>query len=469
MLEQSVGALWQIRGIFEIAISQRNHQQRRLLQLQIVKKVFSAIDDDLLRVGDLINGVLDFDQCCGENLETIVGYGVCEELDNLKTHYDGLPDFLNKFEVASAEGKEFFYTTSRTRQLDDVLGDLYHMILDMERAILRNLATRVEEYADTLKDAAKVAAEIDCLLSLSVAARDYGYTRPELTEEDVLIIENGRHVLQEMTVDRFVPNDTRVTEEGRVNIITGPNYSGKSVYAKQVALIAFLAHIGSFVPADKAVIGLIDRIFSRMASRETIGLSQSSFLVDLNQIAVMLRHSTPRSLCIIDEFGKGTLTADGIGLLCATLHEYASRPSPPKVMACTHFSEVFDESYLPQSSIIKFHTMSVMDSNERENEKNGEDIVFLYRLVPGYEVPSYGVHCAELAGVSEGILLRSRQIQNLLLSGMPIDRLNSPGVVSRDQEYKLLVDKLLELDCKKGDVKAFVEENLKHNGGVEDT
>ncbi|KAL3696346.1 hypothetical protein R1sor_010422 [Riccia sorocarpa] len=495
--------------------------------------VFSAIGDELMRVGDLINGVLEFDQCCGENLETIVAYGLCEELDNLKNLYDGLPDFLNKvtdaemrelshmgcasqgstvyvpqvgyflrftegreaellmpgcsnyeyaFEATTAEGKEFFYRTARTEELDSVLGDLYHKILDMERAILRNLATKVEHYTDTLKDAAKVAAEIDCLLSFSLAARDYGYIQPELTENDVLIIENGRHVLQEMTVDRFVPNDTRITDEGRVNIITGPNYSGKSVYSKQVALIAFLAHIGSFVPADKAVVGLIDRIFSRVASRETIGVSQSTFMIDLNQIAVMLRHSTARSLCLIDEFGKGTLTADGIGLLCATLHEFASRPSAPKVIASTHFSEVFDQTYLPQSPKIRFHTMSVMDSTEKDNENSGEDIVFLYRLVPGYKVPSYetvelttfalnitaGIHCADLAGVSKGILDRSRQIQKLLLSGTPIHRLNIPGVESRDQEYKLLVQNLLALDCKRGDVRAFVNEYLEHQNNIGD-
>ncbi|BBN02988.1 DNA mismatch repair protein MSH5 [Marchantia polymorpha subsp. ruderalis] len=397
-LVESVGALWQIRGIFEVETSQRHDHQIEFTQLHIVGKVFSAIGDDLAHVGHLITGVLDFDQSCGENLETIVAYGLCEELDKLKTLYKGLPDFLNKvtdlemknisediseyqvstvyvpqvgyflrlmgnleesvaerfpylelaFVAETAEGKECFYRTHRTLELDKVLGDLYHKILDMERAILRNLAANIEEYTQTLESAAKVAAEIDCVTALAIAARDYGYVRPDLREDDVLIIENGRHVLQEMTANRYVPNDTHITKEGRINIVTGPNYSGKSIYAKQVALITFLAHIGSFVPADKAIIGIQDRIFTRVASKETVGISQSSFMIDLNQISVMLRHSTSRSLCLIDEFGKGTLTSDGIGLLCATLLEFASRKSPPKVLACTHFSEIFDENNLPK-------------------------------------------------------------------------------------------------------------------------
>ncbi|KAH8942338.1 hypothetical protein BDL97_14G094000 [Sphagnum fallax] len=186
---------------------------------------------------------------------------------------------------------------------------------------------------------------------------------------------------------------------GRVCVVSGPNYSGKSIYLKQVALIVFLAHIGSFVPAEKAIVGLTDRIFTRIASKETMAVSQSSFMIDLHQIAIMLRHATSKSLCLIDEFGKGTLTTDGVGLLCSTLKQFADWELPPKVLACTHFSEVFNPKFLPKSENLAFYTMSILEPDDGQQSSGSiDDIVFLYRLVLGHAVPSYGVHCAELAG-----------------------------------------------------------------------
>ncbi|XP_073388426.1 DNA mismatch repair protein MSH5-like isoform X5 [Physcomitrium patens] len=459
---QSVSALIHIRAMFEVAVSQRHQSQISLIDLQIVKKVMSQITEDLMYVNSIVAGVIDFDQRCGDSSKTMVAYGVCEELDELKNIFEGLPDFLNqitgvelndlKLQVGSEEaaicyipqvgyllkfeskmldeytlesrpdiqlafegGIEggYFYHTSKTRELDEVIGDILHKILDMEHAILRDLERRVLIYASALRHAADVAAEIDCLVALSTVAHDQKYVRPQLSENNVLMIKAGRaylrcrHPLQECIVNTFVPNDTNIDQSSRINIISGPNYSGKSIYAKQVALIVFLAHIGSFVPAEAAVIGLTDR------------------------------HATSRSLCVIDEFGKGTLVPDGVGLLCATLHHLTTQEEKPKVLACTHFCEVFDENYLPKSQNISFYTMSVLEPDGHKNAVRGVDeIVFLYRLVPGRVVPSYGIHCAELAGVPAEILKRCVEISECTKEGRPIERLGTRRTTAMDQIYK---------------------------------
>ncbi|KAG0569294.1 hypothetical protein M758_6G076000 [Ceratodon purpureus] len=507
---ESVSALIHIRGMFEVAVSQRHQIQVPLIDLQIVKKVASKITEDLIYVNGVVAGVIDFDQRCGESSETMVAYGVCEELDELKNIFEGLPDFLNKITTVELNALElqlspeeaaicyipqvgyllrfeamvldeytlerrpdiqlafkggieggYFYHTSKTRELDEVVGDIFHKIMDMEQAILRDLERRVLVYASALRQAADVAAEIDCLVALSNVAHDQKYVRPQLSKENVLMIKAGRHPLQECTVNTFVPNDTNIEQfSGRINIISGPNYSGKSIYLKQVALVVFLAHIGSFVPAEAAVIGLTDRIFSRVSSKETMAVQQSAFMIDLHQIAFMLRHATPRSLCVIDEFGKGTLVPDGVGLLCATLHQVASQDVSPKVLACTHFCEVFDEGYLPKSQNISFHTMSVLEPERSENSSGSrvDEIVFLYRLIPGRVVPSYGIRCAELAGVPVEILERCVEILECAKEGRPIERLGTQRTTTMDQMYKTMGEQLQKFDCEKDDLNKFLSE-----------
>lgn len=315
------------------------------------------------------------------------------------------------------------------------------------------------EFSIHFKYASEAVAELDCILSLAFAAHEHKLQRPELTKANKIVIKNGRHLLTDLLVENFIPNDTEMLpEDGRIQIVTGPNFSGKSCYAKQVALITFLAHIGSFVPADEAQIGLTDRIFTRLASKESAAIPQSTFLVDLTQVSAMLRHSTERSLCIIDEFGKGTLGTDGVGLLCATVQQLAKRSCSPKVILSTHFSEILKPQYLLHSRQLAFYTMRVMvfsgpttlhtwqkNSNgspkhaanssllidngegndgavcqlghepfidaEKTAVQQDEELVFLYKLAPGHAAPSFGVHCAQLAGM--------RQVRRCILNGIP--------------------------------------------------
>lgn len=241
---------------------------------------------------------------------------------------------------------------------------------------------------------------------------------------------------------------------GRINIITGPNYSGKSIYIKQVALIVFLSHIGSFVPADAATVGLTDRIFCAMGSK-FMNAEQSTFMIDLHQVGMMLRHATSRSLCLLDEFGKGTLTEDGTGLLGGTINHFITCYDPPKVLVCTHLTEIFNDSCIQESDNIKYYTMSVLRPDDGTDI---EDIVFLYRLVPGHALLSYGLHCALLAGVPEEVIKRAASLLNAIGNNNHVDRLCNDKISAQDRQYKDTIDKMLSFDACNGDLNLFFQD-----------
>jgi DNA mismatch repair protein MSH5 len=300
--------------------------------------------------------------------------------------------------------------------------------------VLRDLRRRVLSSAPSIRDASRCVAEVDCLLSLSRAAVAFGLRRPTLTRESRLSVVGGRHLLQEAASgDRraSIPNDAVAPpcpNGGRVTIVTGPTMSGKSVYVKSIAIIAFLAHVGSFVPAESAVVGVVDRIFTRVVSHDSIAqrVGQSSFAHDLSQISLMINNATPRSLCIVDEFGKGTKTADGVGLLGGFLRAVSEIPEPPIVFAATHFSDVTDDAFVPRNANMNYLTMSVYAS-EAEHEPRGREydvagdmdgdasyrppeITFLYKAVPGVSTRAYSARCAREAGLPRVVLERIEEL-----------------------------------------------------------
>ncbi|KAJ8442960.1 hypothetical protein Cgig2_019533 [Carnegiea gigantea] len=394
-LFQSLSSLLHLNKIFEVGISESLREHVKHLNLDIVDKAMSCITTELSYVYELVVGVIDVTRVKEKHYETIVKEGFCEEVSALELarlpHLRGnkhvpcivylhqigyllcifeekldestlrnLEDIEFAFSDGDDDPQSFFYHTSKTRELDNVLGDIYHKILgvyflqlslllasciiDMERAITRDLISHVLLFSTHLLKAVNFAAELDCFLSLALVAHQNKYVRPILTTDTILDIQNGRHVLQEMTVDTFIPNDTKILDDGRINIITGPNYSGKSIYIKQVALIVFLSHIGSFVPADAAVVGLTDRIFCATGSK-AMTAEQSTFMIDLHQVGMMLRQATPRSLCLLDEFGKGTLTEGKISsfpsIFSVLFYELVAL-----VLICTHLTEIFNDDWL---------------------------------------------------------------------------------------------------------------------------
>ncbi|CAH0405561.1 unnamed protein product [Chilo suppressalis] len=243
---------------------------------------------------------------------------------------------------------------------------------------------------------------------MSKVSKEFGFVRPTLVREKVLNIKQGRHPLAAATCDSFVPNDTNSSlESGYVKILTGANSSGKSVYMKQIGLIVYLAHIGSFVPAERATIGVISHIYSRIHSTECVATHMSAFLIDLRQMALALQESTPDSLIIIDEFGKGTSEVDGLSLLAACLNTFLFRGEEcPHLFLSTHFLDV--PKFIVNTPIVRFmrfdHTL-----------QDGEP-VFLFRLVEGSADCSFGHQVAEASGVAPNVVQRARQVLEAMKS-----------------------------------------------------
>ncbi|XP_077432327.1 mutS protein homolog 5 isoform X3 [Vanacampus margaritifer] len=273
-----------------------------------------------------------------------------------------LPNMVEKddFEL---QGLEFMflsedrlhYRSQRTKELDGLLGDLHCDIRDMETSIMTQLQNAVLERSAALYKVLDLAAELDCLMALSKASQEYGYTSPKLVSRKAISIDQGRHPLLEVCSPVFVANSFESFEsQGRIKIITGPNSSGKSIYLKQVGLIVFMALIGSDVPAKGAEIGLVDAIFTCMPGRESVSVGLSTFMIDLNQMSQTLNSSTGNSLVLIDEFGKGTNTVDGLSLLAATISHWLKKAPVdiPHILLATNFHSLLQLGLLPTSNLM---------------------------------------------------------------------------------------------------------------------
>lgn len=301
--------------------------------------------------------------------------------------------------------------------------------LGREIEILHELASQVLCHKEALVRASDVCGDLDGIVALGIGAKRYGWVAPTMTDASSIIhIEKGRHPLQELAVPQYIPNDCylgrdRQTEsldnwpdhDTNVLVLTGPNHSGKSIYLRQVALIVYLAHIGSFVPAQSATVGVTDRILTRMTTQEGVCRNESAFSIDLRQMALATGSVTRRSLVLVDEFGKGTQAEDGVALMAALIDNLASlRSETPRVLAATHHHELFESGVLKIGSNI---TLAHMDARiDVENEGSGDELVFLYALVLGEASTSFGVRCAAINGVDTDVVQRAEEITALLAS-----------------------------------------------------
>ncbi|XP_013398574.1 mutS protein homolog 5 [Lingula anatina] len=465
-------------------------------KIDIFEKISTAFTEDLHRIAILISKIVDFDESFAQN-RFVVKPNVDPTLDEKKKTYNGLPDFMTtvaqeelsklsedilecnviylpqlgyllaipkskfleekEYQVPGLDFMFFsndtsYFKSARTRELDHLLGDTQCDITDHETSIMHRLQNTILEHCKVLLDIMDLTAHLDCLLALATCAREYNYVRPELTTENIIVIQSGRHPLQELCCSPFVPNATMSGgDHGKMKVLTGPNASGKSVYLKQVALITFLAHIGSYVPAESARIGLLDRIFSRIKTMESVSVGLSTFMIDLNQVSAAINNATQNSLIILDEFGKGTETTDGLALLCSCLkHWLALGSSCPHVLVSTHFHGLIQHRLLPNSQQLKFQTMDIV--------QNETELVFLYQLIDGSTNCSQACHIAAQAGLPKEIVSRGLEVSELLRKGEPVHRQNTSITLALYRRCENVVNKFLQLDLEKENLKAFLQE-----------
>jgi DNA mismatch repair protein MutS len=319
-----------------------------------------------------------------------------------KKHSDRVPaEYIRKQSLVNAER----FISPKLKEYEEEITGAEEKIFALEQTLFEEIRSTVSLAGSRIQGMAKIISEVDALSSFAETAHRYNYCQPEFTQDRNLSIDNGRHPLIERidpTV-RFISNDTFLDSvEQQIIIITGPNMAGKSTYLRQVALIALMAQIGSFVPADRASLGITDRIFSRVGAQDHLLKGQSTFMVEMNETANILNNATPDSLIILDEIGRGTSTFDGISIAWAIveyLHK-ADQGGGPKTLFATHYHELTDLSrVLP----------GVKNFNVQVKEWNDE-IIFLRKIVPGGTDKSYGIQVARLAGLPKRVLDRAHEV-----------------------------------------------------------
>jgi DNA mismatch repair protein MutS len=320
-------------------------------------------------------------------------------------------DYIRKQTLTGAER----YLTPELKEKEAVVLTAQERIVARELEILAQLGAKVAESAAMLRTGAQAIGAVDALLSLAIAAADLGWRRPEVNAGLRLSIKGGRHPLVENSLPAgvFVANDLELDPETeQITILTGPNMAGKSTYLRQAAVIVLLAQCGSFVPAERAVVGLADRIFTRIGAHDDITAGMSTFMVEMTETAYILNHATRSSLVILDEVGRGTSTYDGLSIAQSVVeHLHESPRLGCRTLFATHYHELtaLAES-LPR---VRNQRVEVLEE--------GESVRFLHRVVPGGADRSYGIHVAALAGLPSGVIARARQVLAELERQRPLE------------------------------------------------
>jgi DNA mismatch repair protein MutS len=295
------------------------------------------------------------------------------------------------------------FITPEMKEYETLVLNAEEQLREVEQRLFRELCEILIKSADRLLGTAQALAELDVYSSLAEAAAIGNYIRPEIIEDDILCIQDGRHPVVETSLqsDRFVPNDLIIEKGEIVRLITGPNMSGKSTYLRQAALIVLMAQIGSFVPASSATIGLVDRIFTRIGAQDEIHSGQSTFMVEMVEAANILHHATHRSLLILDEIGRGTSTYDGVAIAWAVVEYIHNHPTlRAKTLFATHYHELAQLADLLPG--VKNYNVAVTEA--------GGKVVFLHKIIPGSADRSYGIHVAQLAGLPHPVISRATEI-----------------------------------------------------------
>ena len=312
-----------------------------------------------------------------------------------------VPDYYTRKQtLANAER----FITPRLKELEDTILGAEDKLYALEYTLYCKVRDRIASEVLRVQKTAKAVAKIDVFTSLALVAERNNYVRPKINEKGLIDIKGGRHpVVEKMTPDNmFIANDTLLDDKkNRVSIITGPNMAGKSTYMRQSALIVLMAQIGSFVPADSANIGICDRIFTRVGASDDLASGQSTFMVEMTEVANILRNATSSSLLILDEIGRGTSTFDGLSIAWAVVEHISNKKLlGAKTLFATHYHELTELEGKLDS--VNNYCIAV--------KEQGDDIVFLRKIVKGGADKSYGIQVAKLAGVPESVIVRAKEI-----------------------------------------------------------
>ena len=324
-----------------------------------------------------------------------------------KANLDAVPDeYIRKQTLVNAER----YITPELKEYETLILNAEERQAEVETRLFRDVCSQVGARSGALLKTARALARLDVAAALAEVAVQNRYARAELATDDVLEIVAGRHPVVEQTLqsEPFVPNDLHLDSDERILVITGPNMAGKSVYLRQAALIVLMAQMGSFVPADRARIGIVDRIFTRIGAQDEVAAGQSTFMVEMVETANILNHATSRSLLILDEIGRGTSTYDGLSIAWAVveyLHNHPERRA--RTLFATHYHELTEMA--ERLPAVCNYNLAVAEEGER--------IVFLHTVVPGGADRSYGIHVAQLAGVPRPVIHRAEELLEQLESG----------------------------------------------------
>ncbi len=322
-------------------------------------------------------------------------------LEVTNSYKNMVPDrYVRRQTLANAER----YITPELKELEDTILGAEDKLVALEYEYFCEIRKKIADEVIRIQQTAKAVATLDVLVSLAVVAEENHYCRPKLNASGIINIHEGRHPVVEKMIshDMFITNDTYLdNEDSRISIITGPNMAGKSTYMRQTALIVMMAQMGSFVPAKSADIGLVDRVFTRVGASDDLASGQSTFMVEMNEVANILRNATSQSLLILDEIGRGTSTFDGLSIAWAVV-EHISNPKllGAKTLFATHYHELTElEGKLDN---VNNYCIAV--------KEKGDDIVFLRKIVKGGADKSYGIQVAKLAGVPESVIVRAKEI-----------------------------------------------------------
>ena len=357
-------------------------------------------------------------------------------LEVTNSYKDLVPDyFIRKQTLANAER----YFTPELKELEDTILGAEDKLTTLEYEYFREIREHIASQIERIQKTAKAVANLDVFLSLAYVAETNHYCKPRMNKKGIIDIKSGRHPVVEKMIpnDMFIENDVyQDNQKHRVSIITGPNMAGKSTYMRQVALIVLMAQIGSFVPAKEANIGIVDRIFTRVGASDDLASGQSTFMVEMNEVANILRNATSHSLLILDEIGRGTSTFDGLSIAWAVV-EYISDTKllGAKTLFATHYHELTElEGKLDG---VNNYCIAV--------KENGDDIVFLRKIIPGGADKSYGIQVAKLAGLPDTVIERAKQIVEELSTNDIVETARNIAAQSGDNAAKK-PEKLDEVD-----------------------